>query len=624
MSTGLSGLLAFRRALDVTGHNIANANTEGYSRQRVELVTRQATAFGNGYIGNGVRVASVTRNYDEFLTNQVRTSGGTLARLDVFAAQAERINNLFSDASNGLSASFQRFSNAIEGVAASPGSLAARQVMLGESRALVDKLRQFDTRLRDIDADTNSRLGMDVAEVTAIAENIARLNGQITRGIADTGQTPNDLLDQRDRLLEQLSNKLNVQIVPQDGGVVNVFVGKGQALVLNTTANELRLEPDVFDNARGNIVLVNDQSAINVSSSLGGGSIGGLLDFRSGMLDVARGNLGRIAVGLAAAVNGQHRAGMDLRGDLGSDLFNVGGVAAQSSRANTGSATLAVTRTDVNALTGADYIFEFDGSNYRLRNEADDSLVTLSGTGTVADPYRGAGLAIVVSGTPNAGDQFAIRPTREAIVDLAVAIGDPARIAIAAPISTTADANNIGSGSISGGVVVDASNPQLRSAVALQFTSSNTYSINGAGSFAYVPGSPIEVNGWRVEISGAPQNGDRFTVTDNLNGTGDNRNAQLLVDSLSRRTLAQGSASVNSAAAALVGEVGVATRQVTTNREAQSVLHRENIAAKDNVSGVNLDEEAAQMLRYQQAYQAMTQIIRTANAMFDALLAAAR
>lgn len=624
MSTGLSGLLAFRRALDTTGHNIANANTEGYSRQRVELGTREATPLGSGYIGSGVRVLTVRRSYDEYLTTQARGSGSSYERLNAFAAQAERINNLFSDGSNGLAASLQRFANAVEGVNLSPGSLAARQVMLGESRTLTDRLRNYDTRLRDLETDTNNRLSVEINEVGAIADGIAKINGQIALGSNETGQPPNDLLDQRDRLLDQLAAKLNVQVVPQDGGAVNVFVGKGQALVLGTTANDLVATNEAFENGRPVVALRNSQNSIDITDSVSGGSIGGLLEFRTQLLDPTRSKLGRIAAGLADIFNGQHREGMDLRGDLGGDYFSVGGAIAQSGRSNTGNAALTVNRTDVNALTGADYVLEYSGSAYQLRELGSDAVVPMTGSGTVLDPFRAQGISISITGSAAAGDKFAIRPTREAVVGLGLLVQDPARIAVAAPIRATVAQTNTGSGSISAGEVTDAANPQLRNTVTIEFTSASTYSINGSGSFSYTSGGPISVNGWQVEISGAPAVGDRFVVSDNLNGLSDNRNGQLLANGFEIRNLAQGSASINTAAAALVGEVGVATRQAGTNRDIQQALHLENNAIKQNAAGVNLDEEAAQLLRYQQAYQAMTQIIRTANEMFDSLLAATR
>jgi flagellar hook-associated protein 1 FlgK len=624
LSTGLSGLLAFRRALDTTGHNIANANTDGYSRQRVEFATREATQLGSGYLGNGVKVVSVRRSFDEFLTTQMRGSASGLERLQAFASQADRINNLFSDGANGLAASLQKFSNAVQGASSNPSSLAARQVLLGESRNLADRFKYYDSQLRSIENDNNSRLTSEISEVSALAAGIAQLNGEIVRGTNGTGQSPNDLLDQRDKLLEKLSSKLSVQVVPQDGGAVNVFVGKGQALVLGSTANDLVPGTDPFDNGRPVVALRNAQNTVDITNAISGGSIGGLLDFRTQMLDPARAKLGRIAVGLADTVNAQHRAGMDLRGAPGTDLFSVGGAVAQIASTNTGNAVVTVARTDANALTGSDYILELNGSAYQLRDTTNNTIIPTTGTGTAADPLRAQGISIAISGSMAAGDRFTIRPTREAIVGLNLLIQDPANLAIACPIRTSAAAANTGSGVITAGVVTDPANAQLRSAVNIQFTSANTYSVNGSGSLAYTPGSTISLNGWQVQISGAPATGDQFTVSDNINGLGDNRNGQLLAAALDSKSLALGSASVNSSAAALVGEVGVTTNQADTSRDIQQALHQENVAAKENVSGVNLDEEAAQLLRFQQAYQALTQVIKTAGVLFDTLLAATR
>jgi flagellar hook-associated protein 1 FlgK len=205
---------------------------------------------------------------------------------------------------------------------------------------------------------------------------------------------------------------------------------------------------------------------------------------------------------------------------------------------------------------------------------------------------------------------------------MSVLISDPSRVAAAAPIRTAAAGTNSGSGTISAGEVLDSTNAQLRAPVTIQFLTANTYSINGAGSFAYTAGGNIDVNGWRTQISGAPQVGDTFTISDNTSGTGDNRNALLLSDALKAPVLNGGTTSLGSAVGEFVGGIGVATRQAQVNRDAQNVVHEESLSAKEAVSGVNLDEEAANLLKYQQAYQAAAQLIRVADTMFQTLLAA--
>ena len=623
LSTGVSGLLAFQRALNTTSHNISNVSTDGYSRQRVLIGTRPALAYGNGWVGQGANVQTTQRVYDDFVGAQTRATSSSLEHLDIYASNAERLNNMFGDSANGLSATLQKFINAFQTVSNSPASIPARQVLLSEADTLQQRLQFFDSRLEEIGNEVNSRIKAEVAEVNSLAQGIARLNNEITAGIARTGgQPPNDLLDQRDRLLDELSQKISVNTVRQDGGTVNVFVGSGQPLVLGANVNQLTTAQDPFDSTRLTVALQTPGSSVDISRNVSGGSLGGLLDFRSEQLDPAHNALGRIAVALTDVVNTQHREGMDLSGGLGGDFFAVGNAEVLENSLNSGSGTVAAARADVGALAGRDYILEMTAGGWELRDSLTGAAVPMTGTGTAADPFVAEGLELEVGGAADVGDTFLIRPTRGAIVNMDVLIADPSRIAAAAPIRTGADAGNSGSGAISAGEVLDSTNAQLRAPATIEFTSANTYSINGAGSFTYTAADNIDVNGWRVQISGSPAVGDSFTVSDNTSGTGDNRNALLLADALKAPVLNGGTTSLSSAVGEFVGGVGVATRQAQINRDAQSVVYEESLAAKEAVSGVNLDEEAANLLKYQQAYQAAAQLIRVADTMFQTLLAA--
>lgn len=624
LSSGLSGLLAFQRALDTTAHNIANANTEGYTRQRVEFATRPASQFSNGWIGRGVDVATVRRSVDDFLVAQTRNSSSSLERLSAFAAQSERVSNLFVGGENGLSGSLQKFQNAIQGVATEPTSVAARQVLLGEAQGLADRLDYIDTQLRDLDAETAAQVGTEASEINAIASGIARLNREIVNGVGATGQPPNDLLDQRDRLIDQLSAKVSVSVIPQDGNVLNVFIGNGQALVLNDKAATLSVAPDPNDSSRPRLVLSGGQGSSDVTSALSGGALGGLLDFRSQVLDPARNELGRIAAGLAEAVNTQHRAGVDLKGDFGTDLFAVGAVNSVARATNAGTAQASATISSAAALTGADYELRYDGSAWSMKRLDSGATVTLSGTGSSGDPLRADGLSIVVSGTPASGDTLLLRPTRDVVQGFQVLVSDATRIAAAAPVTASAHAANTGAATITRGEVLDPANGALQDTVEIRFLTPTTYSVNGAGSFAYTSGQPIELNGWRVTIAGAPAAGDRFTIADGSAASGDNRNALALADALTAPRLDGGTTSISASLGRLTSQIGVATQQAQVNRDAQQVLQDEAATQRQNYSGVNLDEEAANMLRFQQAYQAAAQVIRIANEMFQTLLDAAR
>jgi len=359
-----------------------------------------------------------------------------------------------------------------------------------------------------------------------------------------------------------------------------------------------------------------------LGSLAGGGSLGGALDFRNQVLDPARNALGHISVGLADVINDQHHAGIDLNGALGQDFFNIGGVQTLAKTSNTGSATLAVTRTSASALTESDYYLTKTATGWTMRREDTGATVTLSGSGTAADPFVADGISIVVSGTASTNDSYLIRPTRAATAGMSVAVTDPAKIAAAAPIKTIAGTANTGTAAISAGKVVDPTDPNLRSTAQIQFTSATTYTINGAGSYTYTSGSNITVNGVQVQITGTPATGDMFTIQDNTGGTGDNRNAQALYDSLNSKTLSGGTASVNDTTNRLIGNVGVLTQQAQANRDAQKVVQQEAADARDSVSGVNLDEEAANLVKYQQAYAAAAQMIGVANTLFNSLLSA--
>ena len=624
LSTGLSALRATQRALDTTSHNIANVSTDGYTRQRVEFQTRSPEFSAGGWIGTGVQVSTVRRVYDQFLAQQTRSSGTNLARLDAFATQAERIDNLLGDSENGLSATLQSFNDAINEVSSTPSSIPARQALIAEGQALSERLRSYDTRLRNMSSELNARLGVEAQEITTLAQGIARLNGDISVAFQQSGQPPNDLLDQRDQLINQLSEKVGITTVASDDSTINVFIGNGQPLVLGNKPSQILTTVDPLDPERTVLSMQAGSATVDLSRVISGGTIGGLLDWRSQMLDPARNELGRIGVAIASQVNAQHREGMDLTGALGGDFFNIGAASATAATANTGTAAVTVSRTNIGALTAGDYVLTRTATGYSLNRQDTGASVSFTGTGTAIDPIVADGLSIVVGAGIATGDQYTIRPTRNALQGMGVAITDASRIAAAAPIRASAASANTGSGRVTSGEVLDPTNAALLNTVNIDFTSATTYTVNGAGSFTYTPGSNIDINGWRVQISGAPAVGDRFTVGSNAGATGDNRNALALADALRAPVLEGGTTSVYAGVEKLTTSVAMSTQTAQVNRDAEAAIHDADLAAQDAVSGVNLDEEAANLLRYQQAYAAAAQIISVANEMFDTLLNAVR
>jgi len=622
LNTSVSGLLAFQRAIDATSQNIANVATPGYSRQRTEMATRPGQMYANGWVGQGVNVTTTRRVYDEMIADQVRVASSSFSNLDAYASYMDRVNNLFANTTTGLTPSLQKFANALQDVANNPTNSSARQVLLSEANGLTDRLKSYNTQLDQIGSQIETQITGEASEVTTLSKGIADLNDQIAAAYARANQPPNDLLDQRDLLLDKLSTHLDINTVQQPDGQINVFAGTGQPIVVGKEASALVATVDPYDKTRHNLALKGPGGAlVDITSSVSGGSLGGLMSFRSEMLDPTRNELGRISITLTDTINDQHHAGIDLNGAAGGDLFSVGGVQTLPNANNTGTGVPAVTRTgDDGALTSADYILQNTGTGWSLRNVNTDASVTMTGTGTSADPFVADGLSIVVPAGSASGDKFMIRPTRGATNGLDVEINDPGKIAAAAPFRTSAAAANTGTGTISAGKVVDATNANLRTTSQITFINSTTYSINGAGTYTYTPDSPITINGAEVTISGAPAAGDTFTLSDNTGGTGDNRNALALAESLSKPVIDGGTTSLNSATSRLVGQVGAATRQVQSSRDAQQIVQQEATDARDAVSGVNLDEEAANLIKYQQAYQAAAQMIGVAKSLFDTLL----
>ena len=623
LGTGLSSLRAMQRALDTTAHNIANVSTEGYTRQRVEFATRKPQVSGTNWIGSGVDAVAVRRVYDQFLSQQARSSSGTLARLDAFAAQAGRLDNMLGDSSNGLSASLQSFTDAINEVSSTPSSIPARQVLLAEGNALVERLKGYDTRLREMSNDVDSQLVGQAGEINTLAQGIARLNGDITVAIQQTGHPPNDLLDQRDRLIDQLSSKVGVSVVAEGESTLNVFIGTGQPLVLGTTASQLTTAKDPLDAERLQLALKTPSGSVDLSKTVSGGTLGGLLDWRKEMLDPARNELGRITLAVAQQVNTVHREGMDLTGALGGNFFNTGAVGVVPATTNTSGAMAIATRVNLGAVTTNDYVVTRTATGYTVRRQDTGTSVAFSGTGTNADPLLFDGMAVEVGAGVATGDQFVIHPTRDAIQGFNLAITDPAKIAAAAPLRTAASNANTGSGTIGKAEVLAGGSTTLNP-VDIVFTSATTYTVNGGPAQTYTAGGNIDVNGWRLQINGAPATGDTFTVRSNAGAVGDNGNAFALADAMKSGVIEGGTVSVSSAVERLTGNLGLQTRAAQMSRDAEASVNESDLAARDAISGVNLDEEAANMLRYQQAYQAAAQIIAAAGEMFDTLINAVR
>ncbi|MGB5337903.1 MAG: flagellar hook-associated protein FlgK [Gammaproteobacteria bacterium] len=645
LGIGSSALLAYQRALNTVGHNVANVNTPGYSRQRVELSARVPEGLAGGTFGAGVDVDGVQRIYNQFLTGEIRTHTTNHKELNTLAELSASLDNLLADDNAGLNPALNAFFDTVQGAADDPTSLAARQVMVSEAETLTARFNDLHSWIQSTRSGLNSQLSSSTQQINQLAGAIAAVNKQIVAAEAGaSGLTPNDLLDQRDQLVLELSSKVSVSTTVQDDGSMNVFMGSGQVLVLGANHNTLGVTESTRDPGHMEITIsAGGASTVPVTDLITGGELGGILKFRSEVLDPAQNSLGRIAVELGSFMNAQHHRGITLDGLQGQDIFTVATPQVIADPANSGS--ISVGFDDVAQLSADDYDLRFSGSAWTLTGLTNGQVIPLSGSGTPADPLVADGLSIVVGAGAAAGDNYTLRPTRNAAGKISVALSDPRDLALAAPVSSTALVGNTGTGTISMGAVTDIDNPafqstpgQLSPEVLIRFTSPGSYTVLDkatlatldTGSFDPATGEDIFPTenlaldyGYRVRISGNPAAGDEFSV-DYSAGAGDNRNALSLAGMQSDRLMANGTASFNDAYGQVVADVGTRTRQAQVNSTAVQRILEQSEAARAAASGVNLDEEAADLLRFQQAYQAAAQVIAVADQMFETLIGAVR
>jgi flagellar hook-associated protein 1 len=629
LSTGVTGLLAFQTALDTISNNVANVNTPGYSEETTNLVTNPPTPTNQGDIGNGVSVSSVTRNYNDFLDAQTRSATSSYNQFNTVSGLADNINNMFSDPGTGLSATLQSFSQAIQTMANSPAQTSTRQAVLSQAQAVITQFQSYQSNLNQLSGQVNGQLQTEAGSINSLAQSIASLNQQITTAQGNgTGQQPNSLLDQRNQLIDQLSQQISVNTVTQSDGSISVFIGSGQALVVGSQAGTLSTTPDQFDSGQSDLSLKTSTGSTDITNQLTGGSLGGLLQFRSQMLIPGENALGQAAVTLTSLISTQNEAGLDQNGNIGGALLSVGGPQVFTSQDNTGSANVTASISNLGGLTTSNYDLDYNGATWSLTDSVSGAVTPLTASTTAGvTTLTGAGLTLTVTGTPKAGDEFLVEPTGNAIAGLNLLTTDPAKIAAAGPLVTSAAAGNTGSASISSATVPNTA-AWTRGNYTLTFASPPaTYTVTGAGGATvatgnYTAGTPIAFNGINVTLTGTPANGDSFSINDNANGSGDNSNALQLASILNSKVLNGGSASLSDAVNAYVGTVGLQTSQAQNGATAQQSVMQSAQNAQQSVSGVNLDQEAANLVQYQQAYQAAAQIIATSDTLFQSIITA--
>ena len=636
---GTSALLAFQRSLSAVSHNIANATTEGFSRQRVDLTTQTPQFTGIGYFGSGVRVEDVTRIYDQFVVDRLQTNTSNYSQAENFLGLVSQVDNLLADESAGLSPAIQNFFNSLQNSIDDPGSTPARQVFLSDAEALTQRFKSIDNRLRSLAADAENDLVNLTNEINGLGRALVKVNESIALGgTSSTGQ-PNDLLDERDNLLRELAKLTSVKTVDQTDGSVNVFIGNGQGLVVGSAVNELQALRNKFDPERFDIVISQGGSFVDVTQQLTGGRLSAVVDFRTNILEPSLNSLGRVATGIGVTVNAQQQLGIDLNGNNGLALFSINPIDAVVSNNNTGTGTISAALTNVANLTNSNYEVIYDGSNYRV-NRLSDNVNLFTGNLATLNTTAIDGFQLTVTAGAVAGDSFLVQPTRNSARNIDVLMTDPALLAYASPIRSTSALTNTGSLELDLGAVSSATTFPLTSNITLVFDPNAVgagvpgFIVSGGpgGTLAYDPATEsagkqftltAPFDGINFNVSGTPATGDSITIANNTNAIGDNRNG-LLIAELQNKVTLLGNNSFQSSFGEIVADVGVRARQGQITAETQQVLLQQTEAEREAVSGVNLDEEAARLIQLQQAYQAAARVITVSNSLFEEILAAVR
>jgi flagellar hook-associated protein 1 FlgK len=645
MSIGQRALTANYAALQTTGNNIANAATVGYSRQTAELETAGSQGSGAGFFGKGVNVATVTRAHSEYLTREVATTRAVAAADSTRYAQLQQLEKVFGLGEDGLAYAAGQFFGAFVDVASKPQDSSARQVALARADDLAVRFRSAAQQLDNQQAGVSQDLKLAVTSVNSLTRQIADLNQRIALA-QGSGHTPNDLLDQRDTAISDLSQYLQVSTIAAADGSVGVFAGGGQRLVLGTETTKLVALQDPYDPSRVQIG-VDDIGGVRTlpPSLISAGSIAGLLRFQNTDLVDARNLLGQMASAISDGINRQQALGLDLRTPpgAGAPLLAVGAARVLPSTANASVAgvpvasyldasgvrvpSVALNVVQADALVASDYELVADPAGaagvFQLTRLSDGTRSSVT-NGTLVDGFR----IDIGAPAPAAGDRFLLQPVSAAARDMRRVLDDPKGLAAASPVTAQISVTNAGTASVAS---LRAASPALDTNLRadITFTDANggySYSLvdtTGAsptvtGTGSWTPGQPIALNGWELQLNGVPGNGDTLSVGKTPFPASDNANANAML-ALRDAALVNGE-TVTEAYAAALANMGVRVQGAELSSQMSTSIAAEAQDAQAAKTGVNLDEEAARLIQFQQSYQAAAKMLQVAQSVFDTLL----
>jgi len=644
MGIGTRAMFANYAALQVTGNNIANANTQGYSRQEAQLATAKGQYTGAGFFGQGVNVTTVARSYDRFLTNQAAATNSIASADQARMTQLTQLETVLPLGEAGLGHAARQMLDAFVDVANNPQDASARQVVIARSQELAARFKTAGEQMSTLQAGVSQDMKSSIASVNALATQVADLNKQIS-ALKGSGHAPNDLLDERDQLISEISSYINVTTIQADDNTVGLFIGGGMSLVLGSSANVLRGTPDMYDPAKTQLALQEGGvDRLIPQESITGGTIAGLVRFQNDDLSAARNLLGQMAVAISGAVNQQQALGLDARqpASAGSPMFSVGAPRTLSASANGGDAVFGLAVSDFTHVQASDYELRFDGSDYSLTRLSDGSAVTGSpfSPAALAAGVQVEGLTLQLnSGTAVSGDRFLLQAAGPAAVDMRSVLGDPRGVAAAAAVTGRYAVTNTGTATTASLGLVDPAAYDATLTARLTFTSATgdysydmvdaSNAVVASGTGTWTAGTPITLNGFSLQLSGVPSSGDSIDVAPTTAPAANNGNAVAFValggsPFIGAQTLGSGTLvpglNITDAYASALSEIGVRVQSAKSASGISSAIASTAETARVNKAGVNLDEEAARLIQFQQSYQAAAKMLQVARDVFDTLL----
>ncbi|NWA68772.1 flagellar hook-associated protein FlgK [Pseudomonas reactans] len=678
LSIGMSGLNASQGSLSVLSNNIANVNTPGYSRQQTTQNASAVNQFGGVFIGSGTTLSDVRRVYNEFLDTAYQNSTALNSDAKAYLDQVSAVDKTLSDKTTGMSAVLSAFFAAAQTASANPSDSSARQLFLTSAQTLSNRFNSISNQLGQQKETINSQLTSMSDQVNKLTSSIASLNKQISQAQGSSNSAPANLLDARAEAVRSLNELVGVTATEKNG-VFSVSTGSGQSLVLGDQSNTISAVPSKNDTSQFTIQLnVGGGESLDLGDVISGGSIGGLLRYRSDVLMPAINDLGRLAIVTADTINKQLGQGLDLNGQFGASLFkdiNSAVAIAQRSQASAGnsagSGNLNVTIKDSSKLTNFDYKVTFSDSanpnNVTVVRSDGKAMGTFNINATPPAVIDGFTLALDGKGPMATGDSFKVSPTANGAKDIGTVLTDPSKIAFAAPLLGEASKTNSGTGTFTPPTLtlpVDiyggANSAQLRTGIEHSMPvkmvfgkpaadGTQSYTVNDAqgnpiGTGSIVPGqankitinvpmrdangalvTPAKSFSFDTTVGGSPAGGDSTTFSFNASGKSDNRNAQELLNLQTKATVGtaadgSGGTSLVGANSKLVSTVGGKAASAASDSTATNALLTANKNARNSVSQVNLDEEAGDMIRFQQYYTASSQIIKAAQETFSTLI----